>query len=42
MQAPHSMQANGGRHKYDLPLVLLLASLVIQLAGIVSGKQGQL
>ena len=37
-----SMQANDRRHKYDLLLVLLLASLVIQSVGIASGKQGLL
>jgi hypothetical protein len=34
------MQAEGGRHKYDVLLALLLVSLVIQSAGIASGKQG--
>jgi hypothetical protein len=34
------MQAEGGRHKYDLLLALLLVALVIQSAGIASGKQG--
>ena len=42
MQAPHGMQANGGRHQYDLLLVLLLVSLVIQSAGIASGTRGHL
>ena len=37
-----SMQANDRRHKYDLLLVLLLASLVIQSVGIASGTQGLL
>ena len=32
MQAPHGMQANGGRHKYEVLLVLLLVSMVIQSA----------
>lgn len=36
------MQAEGGRHKYDVLLALLLVALVIQSAGIASGKQGLL